>query len=189
MILVLGGRGVLYSSVWRGKRPLACFCSRAKERDSGRTFGREPESLTSSGRHWRLSHAGLDALLAEGRIYWQKNGMPRGLAAAPYVPEERMAVIGDLWTGIDSINAGAAERLGYPTQKPVALLARRPRGRPRARARAGTGVGASDCDEYARRPHPNRERRVRHPGAETHERAAGETLERKPTPAGELNER
>jgi hypothetical protein len=35
MILVLGGRGVLYSSVWRGKRPPACFCSRAKERTRG----------------------------------------------------------------------------------------------------------------------------------------------------------
>jgi site-specific DNA-methyltransferase (adenine-specific) len=29
-----------------------------------------------------------------------------------------------VWTDIDSINSGAAERLGYPTQKPLALLQR-----------------------------------------------------------------
>jgi hypothetical protein len=42
MILVLGGRGFLYSSVWRGKRPPVCFCSRAKERTRG-----------ISGSRWR----------------------------------------------------------------------------------------------------------------------------------------
>jgi len=33
-------------------------------------------------------------------------------------------VVGDVWTDINSINAGATERLGYPTQKPLALLER-----------------------------------------------------------------
>jgi DNA modification methylase len=79
---------------------------------------------TSSGRHWRVAHATLDQIEAQGRIHWQRNGMPRERAVDPYVAEDRMAVIGDVWTDIDSINAGAAERLGYPTQKPVALLER-----------------------------------------------------------------
>jgi site-specific DNA-methyltransferase (adenine-specific) len=33
-------------------------------------------------------------------------------------------VVGDVWTDIDRLNQTAKERLGYPTQKPVALLDR-----------------------------------------------------------------
>lgn len=79
---------------------------------------------TSAGRHWRVGHSTLDGLEAAGLLYWQKNGMPRERAAEPYVATERSAVVGDVWTDIDSINSGAAERLGYPTQKPLALLER-----------------------------------------------------------------
>ena len=79
---------------------------------------------TDQGRHWRIMHAALNKIEAEGRIHMQSGGMPRERDAAPYVPEERMAVVGDVWTDIPSLNSGAAERLGYPTQKPVALLER-----------------------------------------------------------------
>ena len=79
---------------------------------------------TSSGRHWRVGHATLERLAASDRLYWQKNGMPREDADEPYEPGGRLAVVGDVWSDINSINAGAAERLGYPTQKPVALLER-----------------------------------------------------------------
>ncbi len=79
---------------------------------------------TAAGRHWRVGHATLEQLDAAGRLYWQKNGMPREFAEEPYMPDERMAVVGDVWSDISSINAGAVERLDYPTQKPVALLER-----------------------------------------------------------------
>jgi DNA modification methylase len=79
---------------------------------------------TGAGRHWRVGHATLEALEVAGRLYWQKNGMPREIASEPYVSEDRTAIVGDVWTDIDSINAGATERLGYPTQKPVALMER-----------------------------------------------------------------
>jgi DNA modification methylase len=79
---------------------------------------------TAAGRHWRVGHATLNELDAAGLLYWQKNGMPRERAKEPYIPAERMAVVGDVWSDIDSINAGATERLGYPTQKPLALLER-----------------------------------------------------------------
>jgi hypothetical protein len=35
-----------------------------------------------------------------------------------------MVIVGDVWADIDSINSQAAERLGYPTQKPEELLER-----------------------------------------------------------------
>jgi site-specific DNA-methyltransferase (adenine-specific) len=79
---------------------------------------------TPKGRHWRIRQAALEQIETEGRLYWQKNGFPRERAEEPYVPDERQAVVGDVWTDIDSINAGARERLGYPTQKPAALLER-----------------------------------------------------------------
>lgn len=80
---------------------------------------------TPKGRHWRIMHAGLDAIDREGRIYWPKSdGLPRERAADEYGPRERTTVVGDVWADIDSINAGAAERLGFPTQKPEGLLAR-----------------------------------------------------------------
>jgi hypothetical protein len=40
------------------------------------------------------------------------------------VAEERTIIVGDVWTDIVSINSQAAERLGYPTQKPEELLER-----------------------------------------------------------------
>jgi DNA modification methylase len=79
---------------------------------------------TAKGRHWRVVHATLERIEDEGRLYWQIGGMPRERDAEPYVSQERKAIVGDVWTDIPSINAGAGERLGYPTQKPVALLER-----------------------------------------------------------------
>ncbi|MCW5200882.1 site-specific DNA-methyltransferase, partial [Desulfobulbus sp. F4] len=55
------------------------------------------------------------------RLYYSDSGMPnykRYLDEMPGVPLQ------DLWTDISPISSLAAERLGYPTQKPVALLER-----------------------------------------------------------------
>jgi len=41
-----------------------------------------------------------------------------------YIDESRGVVIGNLWDDINPINPMAKERLGYPTQKPLALLER-----------------------------------------------------------------
>ena len=41
-----------------------------------------------------------------------------------YLDESSGVVIGDVWTDIPPINSQAQERLGYPTQKPLALLER-----------------------------------------------------------------
>jgi site-specific DNA-methyltransferase (adenine-specific) len=41
-----------------------------------------------------------------------------------YLDEQRGKPIGDVWADIAPLNSQAAERLGYPTQKPLALLER-----------------------------------------------------------------
>jgi DNA modification methylase len=74
-------------------------------------------------RHWSTTPDELDRLDAEGRIYWPKigKGFPR---LKRYMAELQGRAVGDIWNDIDPINARAAERLGYPTQKPETLLER-----------------------------------------------------------------
>jgi len=93
-----------------------------RQGETGQTW--EGMNPTTAGRHWRVGHSTLDLLKTRDRLYYQQNGMPRERAEDPYVPTERTSVVGDVWTDINSINSGAAERLGYPTQKPLALLER-----------------------------------------------------------------
>ena len=77
------------------------------------------------GRHWANNVKTMEAWAADGLIHWPKqNGFPRRRSAEPFDPAKREIVVGDVWTDIDRINQSAAERLGYPTQKPIALLDR-----------------------------------------------------------------
>ena len=92
---------------------------------------------TVVSRHWavpadlleRLAFKGkstqakLDALDQAGLIYWprKEGGTPR---LKQFADELDGAVLSDIWTDIAPISAQAAERLGYPTQKPLALLER-----------------------------------------------------------------
>ena len=77
----------------------------------------------AKGMHWKFATETLDDLDTQGRIYWAKGG-----AGWPqykrYRDELKGLAVTDLWDDIDKINPRAAERLGYPTQKPLALLER-----------------------------------------------------------------
>jgi site-specific DNA-methyltransferase (adenine-specific) len=77
------------------------------------------------GRHWGNLHAQMDEWDSKGLIHWPKNnGFPRRRADVPFEHKDRRVVVGDIWTDVDRINQSAHERLGYPTQKPLALLER-----------------------------------------------------------------
>jgi site-specific DNA-methyltransferase (adenine-specific) len=61
-------------------------------------------------------------LADEGKIYFPpKNGFPR---LKRYQDEAKGVVLQEVWDDIHPINSQAIERLGYPTQKPLALLER-----------------------------------------------------------------
>ena len=65
----------------------------------------------------------LDQLDKIGRIIWpQKKGGTPGFKQ--YLDDMPGAMVQDIWIDIPPISAQAAERLGYPTQKPEALLER-----------------------------------------------------------------
>lgn len=40
----------------------------------------------------------------------------------PFIREDRQVTMADVWTDVDGIDHSAKERLGYSTQKPLALL-------------------------------------------------------------------
>lgn len=73
-------------------------------------------------RHWRYSRENMERLIKEGRIVQPKpGGVPR---YKRYLDEMPGVACSDAWDDIRPINSQAQERLGYPTQKPVALLER-----------------------------------------------------------------
>jgi DNA modification methylase len=72
---------------------------------------------------WRYSRETMARLDGEGRI-WYPDSKAKRLQLKRYLDEQLGVVVGNVWTDISPINARAAERLGYPTQKPLALLER-----------------------------------------------------------------
>jgi DNA modification methylase len=72
------------------------------------------------GRHWAYSREKLDQMYAEGRIEFRSTGMP---VYKRYLDEQPGVPLQDVWTDI-RLTSADKERLGYPTQKPVALLQR-----------------------------------------------------------------
>lgn len=72
---------------------------------------------------WRYSKETMARLDAEGRI-WYPDSKQKRPRLKRYLAEMAGVLVGNVWTDIDPINSRAAERLGYPTQKPQALLER-----------------------------------------------------------------
>jgi len=68
------------------------------------------------------SQAKLDLLEQEGLIYWPPKGKVPQFKR--YYSADKGTPIQDVIGDIDPLGAQAAERLGYPTQKPLALLER-----------------------------------------------------------------
>ena len=73
-------------------------------------------------RYWRYSKERMQELYAQGRIVQSKPGAVP--AYKRYLDEMPGVPLQDLWGDIPPIPAQAKERLGYPTQKPLALLER-----------------------------------------------------------------
>jgi site-specific DNA-methyltransferase (adenine-specific) len=62
--------------------------------------------------------------LDEAGLIWYPNSKSKRPRLKRYLDEQKGTVAGDVWTDIPPINSQAAERLGYPTQKPLTLLER-----------------------------------------------------------------
>ena len=83
--------------------------------------GRGPiYEFNSVSRPWRFSEEKMRKLHEQGRIY-TKSTIPQ---LKRYLDELSGQAVYSIWVDIPPINPRAKERLGYPTQKPLALLER-----------------------------------------------------------------
>ena len=71
------------------------------------------------GRYWAYSKSNLVSFWSEGRLVHRETGMPRLMQFADDMPGVPLQ---DLWDDITPVLGN--ERIGYPTQKPLALLER-----------------------------------------------------------------
>jgi site-specific DNA-methyltransferase (adenine-specific) len=71
--------------------------------------------------YWRCPRTTMEQHDREGRLHFTKKG---GIRLKRYLDVAEGIALQALWEDIPPINSQAQERLGYPTQKPLALLER-----------------------------------------------------------------
>jgi DNA modification methylase len=79
------------------------------------------KGFTPGPSGWRVERKVLEEIDRRGNLNWTGTGVRRKLRPADI---EKGQPIGSFWGDISPINSQAQERLGYPTQKPEALLER-----------------------------------------------------------------
>jgi site-specific DNA-methyltransferase (adenine-specific) len=72
--------------------------------------------------YWRYTEERMKALVAEGRVAIPPRGKVPALKR--YLDESKGTPLQSVWDDLPPVNSQAKEALGYPTQKPVALLER-----------------------------------------------------------------
>jgi len=88
----------------------------------GASKGNPKYEVMGVTRYWRYRKDKMNELIAQGRIVQTKpDAVP---AYKRYLDEMPGVPLQDIWDDIPPIGARASERLGYPTQKPEALLER-----------------------------------------------------------------
>lgn len=97
-------------------------------------------TMPSVGRGWGYTREQLEQWWKEGRIATRRDGKPRMDGLIVYLDEMPGKPLQSVWTDIPRISNTSAERLGYPTQKPIALLERI--------IRASTDEGAIVLDPF-----------------------------------------
>jgi DNA modification methylase len=83
--------------------------------------GVEVSNRGKNGMHWLKTPDILEKLDQDNLIYWNSRGVPE---LKYYISEAKGVYISDFWDDIAVINSMAVESLGFPTQKPEALLER-----------------------------------------------------------------
>ncbi|GHV78251.1 hypothetical protein AGMMS49944_00420 [Spirochaetia bacterium] len=78
---------------------------------------------------WRFEKETMQKLHDEGKIYYPTdNKGNHDYAKRPrlkrYLNEQKGQLLGNIWTDIQNVQGSSKERIGYPTQKPEALLER-----------------------------------------------------------------
>ena len=72
---------------------------------------------------WSISRELMEQWDEEGRLHFPQSPDGR-IRVKRYLDEMPGTIVGNVWDDIEPVNSQASERLGYPTQKPLALLER-----------------------------------------------------------------
>lgn len=83
----------------------------------------EYKGYKSPEKGWAVSREVMEKMDREGRLVFPKDKNKR-IERKQFLDEYKGQPIQNIWSDIPFVNPMAAERLGYPTQKPVALLER-----------------------------------------------------------------
>ncbi len=81
-------------------------------------------TMPSPSRGWGYKLDQLEEWWAEGRIHTKKDGTPRMDGLKVFLDESEGKALQNVWTDIPRVSNTSSERLGYPTQKPEALIER-----------------------------------------------------------------
>lgn len=81
-------------------------------------------SKPPSHRSWGSSLEKLEELWSKGLILTKQDGSPRLDGLKTYLDETRGKAVTTIWDDVGRVGNTSAERLGYPTQKPEALMER-----------------------------------------------------------------
>ncbi len=95
------------------KRPNLHYIYRASD---GRDYEPHPNG-------WAVSQEVMKQLDEEGRLFFPKKEGGR-LRKKIFLDEAKGVPVSDVWDDLPPIHASSAERLGYPTQKPIGLMER-----------------------------------------------------------------
>ncbi len=81
-------------------------------------------TMPPPSRGWAYTIERLEEFWADGLILTRQDGSPRMDGLKMFLDEQAGHKLQSIWTDIPRIGNTAAERLGYPTQKPEALMER-----------------------------------------------------------------
>ena len=88
----------------------------------GASKGNPKYEVMGVTRYWRYSKEKMNELIKQGMVVQTSDGaVPR---RKQYLDEGKGVPLQTLWDDIHSLESFSTERLGYPTQKPIALLER-----------------------------------------------------------------
>jgi site-specific DNA-methyltransferase (adenine-specific) len=105
-------------------QPVPLLVSGKRNGKTGQIWkGIDPNIRGKSGMHWVTTPDKLNEYETQGKILWPKkeDGIPR---LKYYLDESPGVPVNDMWNDINLLGSSSSESLGYPTQKPQALLER-----------------------------------------------------------------
>ena len=110
-----------YTQEDEGGRYQLITCTAPGDRAGTKAHYKWRGSLPPPGRHWAWKREQMEAFEVDGRLAYSANGIPR---LKRYADEAPGVQIQDVWTDINRLDAHSGERVGFETQKPLALMER-----------------------------------------------------------------